>query len=115
MEVSTLGRPAGSEEQRQFTEAVQKLVYGQDYKKQREAVDLLVRAVGTKNDEARQVAIERLEALTGQSFGEDRDAWEKWWEANRRRFRVRPGSWPSQGEGPADGRGTPGTPEGNHE
>jgi len=93
-------------------EALQKLIYGPDYRKQREAVDLLVRAVGTKNEAARRVAVEKLEELTGQSFGEDRGAWQRWWEANRSRFRARPGSWPAQGGAATDARATS---EGNHE
>lgn len=61
--------------------------YGESFRQDREAVDILVRALESEDPTARAAALRNLERLTGQAFGEDVDAWRRWWEANRSTFR----------------------------
>ena len=81
-------------------EALNMMLYGPDYRRQRDAVDVLVRTLRARDERARKLAVESLERMTGQSFGTDADAWEEWWTENRGRFRLR------------DARTAAGTPDG---
>lgn len=90
-------------------EALNQFLFGADYKRHREAVDILIKGLSTSDPRARRSAIKTLERMTGQKFGEDQEAWTEWWIANRGRFRVQPGSVPGsedagpQGQPPAGG------------
>jgi hypothetical protein len=69
-------------------EALNMLLYGPGYRRHREAVDLLVRALRSAEGEARRTALRTLREMTGQTFGDDAEAWESWWSENRSRFRL---------------------------
>jgi len=51
-----------------------------------EAVEILLKALRSTTPTARKTAAVQLRNLTGQSFGEDADAWEAWWAANKAGF-----------------------------
>ena len=70
-------------------EALNRFLFGADYKRHREAIDILIRGLRVPDGAARKKSVESLERLTGESFGEDADAWESWWTQNRSRFRLR--------------------------
>lgn len=52
----------------------------------REAIDILVTAMGSDSDEARGMAHGQLLRLTGQSLPPVAEAWERWWAENREGF-----------------------------
>jgi len=52
----------------------------------REAIDILLAAVRDGQPRARKTAAEQLRNLTGQDHGEDAEAWQRWWNANRETF-----------------------------
>lgn len=70
-------------------EALNQFVYGVDYRRDREVVDLLIGGLGTSNASARRHAVEKLESMTGQTFGADAERWAEWWAKHRSRFRAR--------------------------
>lgn len=70
-------------------EALNQFVYGVDYRRDREVVELLIRGLGTSDASARRHAVEKLESMTGQSFGTDAARWAEWWAKHRSRFRAR--------------------------
>ena len=45
----------------------------------REAVELLVAALGSPDAEIRKNSVSHLKRLTGQDLGEDPQAWQAWW------------------------------------
>ena len=67
-------------------EALHQLLYGKDYKRDREAIDILMTALETGSPENAKSAYEHLKRLTGQNFAQDPKVWRAWWEANRRSF-----------------------------
>ena len=52
-----------------------------------EAVDILLKSLRSDDVNVRKTAAVQLRNLTGQSFGEDVDAWETWWDKNRDGFK----------------------------
>ena len=76
------------EDMKHLLDALHRLVYGRDYAKHREAVDILIRALYGSDEKVAKQAVARLEVMTGQAFGDDPDAWREWWKANRRTFRL---------------------------
>lgn len=50
------------------------------------AIDVLVRALGSREASTREKAHKHLKRLTGQDLPEDPDAWNRWWNANREAF-----------------------------
>ena len=51
-----------------------------------EAVDILIRALGSESAEAREAAHGQLVRLTGQELPLEQDAWTEWWKLNRKGF-----------------------------
>ena len=74
-------------------EEILKLFYGPNFRRDRQAIDILVRAMDSDNADVRRSSVEHLRRLTGQEFGDDRDAWVGWWSEARARFRA-PGHVP---------------------
>jgi hypothetical protein len=68
------------------TEALHQLLYGKDYKRDREAIEILLTALETGNPDNAKSAHEHLKRLTGQNFAQDPAVWRAWWEANKRSF-----------------------------
>ena len=67
----------------ELMEALNQLLYGKDFRSQREAIDILLTALESKDPVARRTAHEHLMRLTGQSFAEDPSVWRAWWSANQ--------------------------------
>jgi len=51
-----------------------------------EAIEILLGSLRSDKASVRRTASVQLGQLTGQDFGEDREAWEDWWNANRAGF-----------------------------
>ncbi|MCC7171802.1 MAG: hypothetical protein IT459_15255 [Planctomycetes bacterium] len=66
-------------------EEVLKLYYGPNFRREREAVDILVRALDSEQETVRTVAMGHLQRLTGQAF-DDARAWRDWWADHRSSF-----------------------------
>ena len=47
------------------------------------AIDVLVRALGSREASTREKAHKHLRRLTGQDLPEDPESWNRWWAANR--------------------------------
>ncbi len=69
-------------------EDVLKIFYGPNFRREREAIDILVRAMESDNDDVRRSSREHLVRLTGQDFGDEPSAWSAWWNEHRSRFRA---------------------------
>lgn len=67
-------------------EALHQLLYGKDYKRDREAIEILLDALETGTADNAKSAYEHLKRLTGQNFASDPKVWRAWWEANKRSF-----------------------------
>jgi hypothetical protein len=67
-------------------EALHQLLYGKDYRRDREAIEILVTALETGGPENSKTAHDHLVRLTGQNFAHDPKVWRSWWEANKRSF-----------------------------
>ena len=60
--------------------------FGAGTKRDRDAVDILVRALRTPDARAREAALRTLQKLSGLELGPEPAAWEKWWEGARSSF-----------------------------
>jgi hypothetical protein len=58
----------------------------------RAAVDILIRALDSREANTREKAHKNLKRLTGQDLPADRAAWEAWWKEHRSEFLGRPPS-----------------------
>jgi hypothetical protein len=70
----------------EMTEALHQLLYGKDYHREREAVEILLEALESDDAERADTAHRHLVRLTGQHFARDPRVWRAWWAANRRTF-----------------------------
>ena len=70
----------------EMVEALHQLLYGKDYRRDREAIEILLTAVETQSGDNATTAYDHLVRLTGQNFAQDPKVWRSWWEANRKRF-----------------------------
>lgn len=69
--------------------ALNQLLYGKHYVRDREAIEVLVQALERGEGESAVKAHEHLVRLTGQNFAADPAVWRSWWEANQRHFELR--------------------------
>lgn len=53
-----------------------------------EAVDVQIKVLGRVEGEVRGDIVQHLTAISGQQFGMDPPAWEKWWRENRETFKF---------------------------
>ena len=70
------------------------LLYGKDHRRDREAIEILLRSLGADDPAVRDAAHRNLVRLTGQRFAPDAQVWQAWWEAHGRtwsRLTERPG------------------------
>jgi hypothetical protein len=51
-------------------------------------IEPILKCLRLKNEKMRAEAVETLSLLTGQDFGLDADAWDKWWEENREEYKA---------------------------
>ncbi len=68
-------------------EEVLKVFYGPDFRRRRQAVDILVRALESEDLKVRATSREHLVRLTGVDLGADAAAWSQWWAEHRSTFR----------------------------
>jgi hypothetical protein len=67
-------------------EALHQLLYGKDYRRDREAIEILLAALEAQTGENAKTAHAHLVRLTGQNFAQDPKVWRSWWEANKKTF-----------------------------
>jgi hypothetical protein len=70
----------------ELMEALHQLLYGKDYRRDREAIEILLAALESKDPENAKTAHAHLVRLTGQQFAQDPAVWRSWWEANKKAF-----------------------------
>jgi hypothetical protein len=70
----------------EMTEALHQLLYGKDYRRDREAIEILLVALESGDPANAKTAHEHLVRLTGQNFAQDPKVWRSWWEASRKTF-----------------------------
>ncbi|MBI4878250.1 MAG: hypothetical protein HY812_01125 [Planctomycetes bacterium] len=68
-------------------EEVLKVFYGPDFRRRRQAVDILVRAMESEDQKVRATSREHLVRLAGVDLGADAAAWSEWWAEHRSTFR----------------------------
>jgi hypothetical protein len=87
---SQTSRSAGMKaEIRDVYEAVNMLLYGKNYRRDREAIKILLTALASEDHGVREKAWKSLKDLTGQSFALDAEVWQSWWAANEKRFALK--------------------------
>lgn len=69
-------------------EQVLKLFYGPNFRRDRQAVDILVRGMRSSDVGVQRSSLQHLRRLTGEDKGDDPDAWEEWWLSARSTFRA---------------------------
>ena len=67
-------------------EALHQLLYGKDYRRDREAIEILLTALESQTGENAKTAHAHLVRLTGQNFAQDPKVWRSWWEASKKTF-----------------------------
>jgi len=67
-------------------EALNMLLYGKNFRRDREAIVILIHALKGKHEDVRTKAWNNLKRLTGQDFAADHEVWNAWWKANERHF-----------------------------
>ena len=85
----------------ELMEGLNQLLYGKDYTRDRQAIELLVRALEGADAHARETAHRHLVRLTGLPFAPDAFVWRAWWSANEKTWTSRAASR-SEGEPPPD-------------
>ena len=60
--------------------------FGAGTRRDRDAVDILIRALRTPDPEVRETAQRTLRKLCGQDLGPSPEVWEAWWKASRATF-----------------------------
>jgi len=73
----------------EMMEALNQLLYGKDYAQHREAIEILLTALDSKDPVARKSAHENLVRLTGQNFANDAKVWRVWWSACEKTWAAR--------------------------
>ena len=92
---------------RRMDELLTDVRFGSGTRRDRDAVDILVRALGTPDARARETALRTLRKISGLELGPDPGPWEQWWAAARPTF-VRSGAPPEKAaSGPSPGKGAP--------
>lgn len=70
----------------ELLEAMHQLLYGKDYSRDREAIEILLKSLETGDSSSAATAHQHLVRLTGQNFAQDAKVWRSWWEAHKRSF-----------------------------
>jgi len=65
-------------------EGLNQLLYGRDYARDREAVEILLEALEGPDEAGRSTAYNHLVRLTGQNLAADPRVWRSWWAAHQR-------------------------------
>lgn len=80
---------------RRMDELLTDVRFGSGTRRDRDAVDILVRALRAPDEKARETALRTLRKISGIDLGADPGPWETWWKAARSTF-VRPGPQPGK-------------------
>ena len=70
-------------------QALNMLLYGKNYRRDREAIRILLKALPSKDMDVSINAWKNLKELTGQNFARDAQVWKSWWAANEKRFALK--------------------------
>jgi hypothetical protein len=70
-------------------EGLNMLLYGKNYKRDREAIRILIGALSADKEDVRIKAWGELKRLSGQDFALDAEVWRSWWAANEKKFALR--------------------------
>ncbi|MEN8148533.1 MAG: hypothetical protein ABFS86_01850 [Planctomycetota bacterium] len=70
-------------------EGLNMLLYGKNYRRDREAIVILVNALRGKDEDVRNKAWQNLKRLTGKDFALDHEVWSTWWKANEKHFATK--------------------------
>ncbi len=70
-------------------EAMNMLVYGRNYRRDREAIRILLSALRSSDATVREKAWMSLKELTGLDMALDPAVWDSWWAANENRFALK--------------------------
>jgi hypothetical protein len=73
----------------EIRELVNRLLYGSNYERDREAIRILLASLSAEKEDVRNTAWENLKRLTGQDFALDPEVWRSWWAANEKRFALK--------------------------
>jgi hypothetical protein len=73
-------------------EALNQLLYGKNYRRDREAIEILLRSLEEGSADAANTAYTHLVRLTGQNLARDPAVWRAWWNANKQHFERSRGS-----------------------
>lgn len=71
-----------------LAEQILRVFYGPNFRRERQAVDILVRALRSDDPGVRATSLSHLKRLTGQDLGDNAEAWDEWWQAHRATFRA---------------------------
>ncbi len=88
---------------RRMEELLVDVRFGTGVRRDRDAVDILVKALRTPDERARETALRTLRKISGVDLGAEPEPWEAWWRAARATF-VRPGNQPLPAPGPRPGK-----------
>jgi hypothetical protein len=72
--------------------ALNQLLYGRNYKAEREMIETLVLAMESGDAEKVRTSHKHLVRLTGQNLAADPQVWRSWWNVSRKRFEVQRGT-----------------------
>ncbi len=89
----------------EVAEGLNQLLYGTDYARDREAVEILLDALDGSDLEGRVTAHKHLLRLTGQNLAADPRVWRSWWAAHQRhwsRARLTADPTTEEADGPPD-------------
>ena len=70
-------------------EALNMLLYGKNFRRDREAVAILLKGLESSDEAVREKSWENLKRLTGQQFACDAEVWRSWWAASEKRFALK--------------------------
>ncbi len=76
-------------ETREVYQALNQLLYGRDFRRDREAIRILLTSLDSKDEGVSTTAWKNLKELTGQDFARDAKVWRSWWKANEKRFALK--------------------------
>lgn len=87
--VAFLARDVGRLRERllDLMEEILKVHFGPEFRRERQAIDILVKSMASERQEVRHTARGHLVRLTGQDQGADAAAWSSWWGEHRSSFR----------------------------
>lgn len=71
-----------------LVEQILKLFYGPNFRRERQAIEILIRSMQSAESGVRATSRTHLKRLTGVDKGDDPEAWKAWWDTHRGTFRA---------------------------